>query len=66
MPQIPKNYLETYNPSSWIESLSGLNTWTNREVTWLKSNTMFVFGVESKAEMNKWICIINYLIKYTS
>lgn len=53
--------LETRNPSGWLESLSGMNTWTNREINWLQSNPTFVFAVTSKLEVNKWICIINYI-----
>jgi hypothetical protein len=47
--------LNSHNPSGWLDSLSGMNTWSNREISWLQSNSMFIFAVKSKLEQNKWV-----------
>jgi len=62
---LPYKYeLELHNPLSSLESLSGTNTWTNREISWLQANSKFLFGVSTKLEQNKWVCIINWIVKY--
>ena len=34
-----KYEMEALTPSCWLKSLSGANTWSNREVTWNEANS---------------------------
>lgn len=56
--------INTQTASSWINSLSGKNTWSSRESNWVDSSTKLVFGVSSKRELNRWLIILNWMGKH--
>ena len=55
--------MDAQAPSGWLQSLSGSSTWSNREATWLESNSRLVFGVSTKRDLNKWLIIINWIVR---
>ncbi len=54
--------IESSAPSSWIESLSGTNTWSNRQIEQIKSKNRFLFAVEEEDICDEWVAVINFLI----
>jgi len=49
------------NPS-WIKTLSGVDTWSNRETIWKNIIERKIYAHEEKLECEKWVFVLNWLI----
>lgn len=51
------------NPSSWLKSLAGKQTWTHRQVEFLKGSQRLLFATETEEECKMWVFLINFCIQ---
>jgi hypothetical protein len=47
--------------NSYIKSLSGQNTWSNREIEWYVSEERMLFSCLSEEEADRWVLVLNWL-----
>lgn len=57
--------IEPSAPSSWISSLQTLNSWSNRSIEWVKAKNRFLFSSDSEVIANKWVTILEWMVKET-
>ena len=55
--------IEPSAPSSWISGLKSINTWSNRQVEWLKAENRFLFACERETDCDKWVTLINWMAR---
>lgn len=53
--------MESSSPNSWLPSLKGVNTWSNRKIEWARSQNRFVFACESEVICDKWVTVLNWI-----
>jgi hypothetical protein len=51
------------NPSCWLKSLAGKQTWTHREVEFMKGTKRLLFATETLEECKMWVFLINLAIQ---
>eukprot|EP00826_Nyctotherus_ovalis_P023512 TRINITY_DN1805_c0_g1_i18.p1 TRINITY_DN1805_c0_g1~~TRINITY_DN1805_c0_g1_i18.p1 ORF type:complete len:234 (+),score=72.84 TRINITY_DN1805_c0_g1_i18:541-1242(+) len=48
--------------ASWIKTLSGVDTWSNRETIWKNIMERNIYAHEEKVECEKWVFVLSWLI----